>query len=103
MYIDSGADLTIIPYKFGLMLGLKLEGSVEEVHGIGGGIPIIIRSLQLKIGDVIINAKAGWSLREDVPFLLGRMCIFNKFNIEFRESEEKIIFRHLPSKQEMTH
>jgi len=103
MYIDSGADLTIIPYKFGLMLGLKLEGTVEEVHGIGGGIPIIIRSLQLKIGDVTINAKVGWSLREDVPFLLGRMDIFNQFNIEFGESEEKIIFSRLSSEQEKTH
>ena len=25
MYIDSGADFTLIPFKFGLMLGLKIE------------------------------------------------------------------------------
>jgi len=59
MYIGSGADLTIIPYRFGLMLGLRLEGSVEEVHGISGGIPIIIRRLKLKISDVIVNARVG--------------------------------------------
>ena len=100
MYIDSGADFTIIPYRFGLMLGLRLEGPVEEVYGIGGGIPIIIKRLELKIGDVIINARVGWSLREDVPFLLGRMDVFNEFNIEFREREEKIIFKYPPSEQE---
>jgi len=100
MYIDSGADLTIIPYRFGLMLGLRLEGPVEEVHGIGGGIPIIIRRIELKIGDVIINARVGWSLREEVPFLLGRMDVFNKFDIEFREREEKVIFKHPPGERE---
>ena len=100
IYIDSGADLTIIPYRFGLMLGLRLEGPVEEVHGIGGGIPIIIRRIELKIGDVIINARVGWSLREEVPFLLGRMDVFNKFDIEFREREEKVIFKHPPGERE---
>jgi len=100
MYIDSGADFTIIPYRFGLMLGLRLEGPVEEVYGIGGGIPIIIKRLELKIGDVIINARVGWSLREDVPFLLGRMDVFNEFNIEFREREERVIFKHPPSEHE---
>ena len=100
MYIDSGADFTIIPYRFGLMLGLRLEGPVEEVYGIGGGIPIMIKRLELKIGGVIINARVGWSLREDVPFLLGRMDVFNEFNIEFREREEKVIFKCSQSEQE---
>jgi len=94
MYIDSGADLTIIPYRLGLMLGLRLEGPIEEVHGIGGGIPIIIRHLELRIGDVVISARVGWSLREDVPLLLGRMDVFSEFDIEFREREEKVVFRH---------
>jgi len=82
------------------MLDLRLEGPIEEVYGIRGEMLIIIKRLELKIGDVIINARVGWSLREDVPFLLGRMDVFNEFSIEFREREEKVIFKHPPSEHE---
>ena len=42
---------------------------------------------------MVLSARVGWSLREDVPFLLGRMGVFDRFSIEFREHEEKVVFR----------
>lgn len=92
MYIDSGADFTLIPYRFGLMLGFKMEGEVSEIYGVGGGIPVIVRSASIRIDNFEFDIRVGWSLREDVPFILGRLDVFDKFNVEFREKEEKVTF-----------
>lgn len=92
MYIDSGADFTLIPYKFGLMLGLKIEEKMHEVYGVGGGVPVILKLISMRINDLVLDVRVGWSLREDVPFILGRLDVFNKFHIEFRENEDTVIF-----------
>ncbi len=77
MYIDSGADFTLIPYKLGLMLGLKTEEKTHEIYGVGGGIPVILKSISMKINDSVLDVRVGWSLREDVPFILGRLGMFS--------------------------
>jgi hypothetical protein len=92
MYIDSGADFTLIPYRFGLMMGFEVEKKVHETYGVGGGIPVILKSALMRINENVLNVRIGWSLREDVPFILGRLDIFDKFNVEFREKEERVIF-----------
>ncbi len=94
MYIDSGADFTLVPYRFGLMLGFEVEKTVHEIYGVGGGIPVILKPASMKINRVTLNIRIGWSLREDVPFILGRLDVFDKFNIQFREKEEMVIFEH---------
>lgn len=93
MYIDSGADFTLIPHKFGLMLGLEIEEKMHEVYGVSGGIPVILKSTSMRINDVILDVRIGWSLREDVPFILGRLDVFNKFYIESRENEDAVVFQ----------
>jgi len=92
MYIDSGADFTLIPYRFGLMLGFEIEKKVHEIYGVGGGIPVILKSALMRINGKMLNIRIGWSLREDVPFILGRLDVFDKFNVEFREKEESVTF-----------
>ena len=58
MYIDSGADFTMIPYKLGLYLGLDSSHyKVEEVRGISGVIGVIFVSLDIKIGSYQFSAK----------------------------------------------
>jgi len=87
VYVDSGADITLIPKSVGELLGFKIEESdkIEEMKGIGDyGIPVII-------GEKIIDARVAWSLLEDVPLLLGRIDIFRLFNISF-EKEKKTVF-----------
>ena len=93
MYIDSGADFTLIPYRLGLSLGMEMEKEVEEVYGVGGGIPVVIKLLTMKLGDISLNVRVGWSLREDIPIILGRLDVFDKFDIEFREKEGEVIFK----------
>ena len=37
LFIDSGADITLIPYSFGLMLRLTKDvGEIRELNGVRG-------------------------------------------------------------------
>ena len=98
MLLDSGADLSLFPYSVGESMGLHLDiENRSEVQGIGeGSVPYILSKVKLKIGEFEISARVGWALIEEVPLILGRLDIFQKFSIEFREFENKIILK-LPS------
>ena len=93
MLLDSGTDLSLIPYSLGETVGIELDiENRSEVHGIGeGSVPYILSQLKLKIGKVEISARVEWALIEEVPFILGRLDIFQKFSIEFREFENRIV------------
>jgi hypothetical protein len=93
MLLDSGADISFIPYSVGEAIGLNLDpANRSEVEGIGEGtVPYILSYVKLAIGDVEFPARIGWALIEEVPLLLGRLDVFQKFSIEFREFENKII------------
>lgn len=94
MYIDSGADISLIPRTLGENLGLKLdEKEIREIRGIGDAkVPITIKRVKMKIGDNIIETRIAWALEEGVPPLLGRTDIFEKFHIKFREKDKIIEF-----------
>ena len=95
LYVDSGADITLLPKKFGEFLGFKLkEGEeIKEIRGIGGSkVPYVIRRVNMRIGKKGFKARVAWSLTEDVPLVLGRLDIFNKCDVLFREGDEKVIF-----------
>ncbi len=79
MLLDSGADLSLIPYSLGETVGIELDiENRSEVHGIGeGSVPYILSQLKLKIGKVEISARVEWALQ--------------KFSIEFREFENRIV------------
>jgi len=86
-YVDSGADITLIPKSVGDLLGLTLASSreIREIKGIGErGVPIVIRRLRLQVGSKIFSARVAWCLIEEVPLLLGRLDCFRLFEITFR-------------------
>lgn len=92
-YIDSGADITLIPYGLGKILGLELEkDKIEQIGGIKGAIPVIYAQQKIRIGEVEFLAKIGWALIEDVPPLLGRADIFDRFNVTFKQKDDTILF-----------
>lgn len=65
-----------------------------EVQGIGeGSVPYILSQVKIKIKDIEISACLRWVLIEEIPFVLGRLDVFQKFSIEFREFENKILLR----------
>ena len=92
-YLDSGADITLLPLSFVKVLGIKIEDEeVKEIRGIGDSVvSVIIKEVEIKIGDVKFKANVGIALLEEVPYLIGRKDIFNKFRIIFEECNEKII------------
>ena len=93
-YIDSGADITLVPKSLGELLGFKAdENKIKEIHGVGGeSIPVILEDIRIRIGRHEFPVKIAWALIEHVPPLLGRFGIFDKFKIIFNEDNKTITF-----------
>ena len=96
MLVDSGADITIIPKWTGEDLGLKLSPDeyVETAEGVNGSVSYVVRNLTFKIDEHIFKAPVGWILTEEVEdILLGREVVFDLFDVEFKQSDEVILFK----------
>jgi len=94
-YVDSGADVSLIPKSVGDLLGLTLRSphEIREIKGIGErGVPIVIRRLQLQVGSRVVPTRVAWCLLEEVPLLLGRLDCFRLFEITFRH-DRATVFR----------
>lgn len=92
-YIDSGADVTLIPLSLGKLIGLKTDGKkIEKIGGIRGSTPVIYYTVDLRIGGIKLSAKIAWALIEEVPPLLGRTDIFDNFHITFKQNQGIITF-----------
>lgn len=93
VYVDSGADVSLIPKSVGDALGFKIEEkeNITEIKGIGErGVPIIIKKVRIKIGEKRFDARIAWALIEEVPLLLGREDIFNLFDISFKRNRKTV-------------
>ncbi|MEW6481975.1 MAG: aspartyl protease family protein [bacterium] len=95
MLLDSGADISMIPYSVGEAIGIEFDLSMRgEVCGIGeGSVPYVVSKVRFRIKDIEIPSRIGWALIEEVPLILGRLDVFQKFAIEFREFENKIFLK----------
>lgn len=89
LYIDSGADITLIPLSFGRLLGFEIdEDEIMELKGVGSDtISVILKKVPIKIGSHELNIRVAWCLKEDIPSLLGRDDIFDYFHINFKQNE----------------
>lgn len=97
-YIDSGADVTMIPLSLGKLLGFRLEASpVEQIGGVRGSVPVIYANgVMVKLGSDQFPIRLAWALTEEVPPLLGRTDIFDRFHVTFRQREDIILFESHP-------
>ncbi len=69
-YIDSGADITLIPRSLGEMLGLELTDEIVELGGLGDNkVPVLIKKIEIKIGRYLIPIHVAWALIEEIPLL----------------------------------
>lgn len=95
MLLDSGADLSLIPYSVGEAIGLEPDMSRRsEVQGVGeGSVPYILSRVRIGIGEAEVPVRIGWTLIEEVPLLLGRLDVFRRFAVEFREFEDMILLK----------
>jgi len=95
MYIDSGADISMISLRLGKALGFKQLplDTIYEAKGIAGGVPYILKEATLILNKHRFKIKIAWVLVEEVPLLMGRIDIFNKFRIVFDERQGIIFFK----------
>lgn len=92
-YIDSGADVTMIPLSLGKLLGFEIdEKQITQIGGIRGSVPVIYTKTEMKIGDKEFLAQIAWALIEDVPPLLGRTDVFDIFKVTFEQNKRIITF-----------
>jgi len=95
-YIDSGADVILIPLSLGELLGFKVEGEkIDEIGGVRGAVPVIYKRWEIKIGSQTLPVLLAWALLEEVPPLLGRADVFDFYKITFLQKEGKIIFEKI--------
>lgn len=93
MYVDSGADHTLIPYSLGLYLGFQSQGqTVFEVQGVNGALAVIYQKVTMGIGKKRFAASLAWAQIEHVPLLLGRIDVFDHFRIIFNQRKHVVIF-----------
>lgn len=95
LLIDSGADVTLVPKSTGKKLGLKLKdkSEIKFLGGISGSVPVVYKTIDLRIENIKFSTRIAWAQIEDVPPVLGRIDIFDKFDIEFKQVDRKIIFK----------
>lgn len=95
LYIDSGADISMIPYRFGKALRLQQTSRdrIRRIRGIAGqSVPYLVKRLTFNFGRSKISVRVAWSMTEEVPLLLGRMDVFQKFRITFDERNRVVDF-----------
>jgi len=93
-YVDTGADITIIPRSIGEILAFDNPSPVEinDIKGLGEkSVPVVIRKVMMVLGDYKIKSQIGWALIEDVPLLLGREDFFKYFDVIFKRNK-KVVF-----------
>jgi hypothetical protein len=97
MLVDSGAELSLISLEIGKLLGFRLaDGEIlSDGTGVGGEIQYVNRAVNFTIDGHSFKAPVAWLQTEitDVPLLLGREVVFDLFNIEFIQAEERIEFK----------
>ncbi|MBI4451625.1 retropepsin-like domain-containing protein [Candidatus Woesearchaeota archaeon] len=100
--LDSGADNTVVPRDLATVLGLK-EDEHLDTGGIGGKVKVRRSKLQitlrgsreyymLQLPVLVMQDKS-----EDVPLILGRNGFFEQFDITFRQRNEQIVLKRLPT------
>lgn len=93
MYVDSGADLTLVPRDFGKLLRLDLKQNRGVVAGIGGTqLQVSLHTAEVRVGSSVARARIAVALRNDVPYLLGREGLFRLFRITFQEYKSLVRF-----------
>ncbi|NEQ19647.1 MAG: hypothetical protein F6K28_08805 [Microcoleus sp. SIO2G3] len=97
MLVDSGAELSLISLKVGQDLGYALADAESTLlaETIGGRVEYVLRNVEMTIDQHSFLAPVAW-LQTNTggeQLLLGREVVFDKFNIEFRQADEQIIFK----------
>ena len=101
MLIDSGADISLIPFYTGRSLGLSRsdEEILSFAQGVGGEVSYLLRRICLTIDGHSVSTMVAWCQDKEIEdMIVGRQDVFDAFHIEFRQSERRIIFKPIENK-----
>jgi len=102
--VDSGADITLIPRGVGELLGLTASADdIEDLGDLQAALPAVYREVEMQIGEDRLPIRVAWALTENVPLILGRLDVFDFFDVEFRQRERCTVFRRLSTDQASIH
>lgn len=93
MVVDTGADYTLLPKRYSVILGIDLtrDCAAETTLGVGGVETVYqYKNLPVKLGNWEKKIPVGFLERDDVPALLGRLDCLEELNLNFRD--RKTIF-----------
>ena len=96
MLIDSGADISIINYQFGEYLGFQRDENeiLGIAEGFGSKISFLMREIEIEIDNIRFKNRFAWIQDENIDdMIIGRDMVFDLFDVEFKQADEKIIFR----------
>ncbi len=97
MLVDSGSDISLITLNLGQDLGYAISSGeiLSSGEGVGGSIQYVLRQVEMQIDEHIFSAPIAWLQNEECQeVLLGREVVFDLFDIEFKQAEEKILFKY---------
>lgn len=103
--IDSGCDTTIIPQGLAESVGLKLQGVEDKIYAYRESTKVIHSKASItfvgkesrqnvEIEVPVLIALSEKDREEEIDITLGISGIFDFFNINFKKSENKIIFKN---------
>lgn len=90
MYIDSGADVSIIKRGHGELFGHSLKkGRKIILKGIGEQeIIAFVHKMDLLVGTHEVEVEVAIAENDDVPNVLGRKTVFDLFEIQFKNKQQ---------------
>ncbi|MBI3443066.1 retropepsin-like domain-containing protein [Candidatus Woesebacteria bacterium] len=95
--LDSGADTTMLTTSLATEFGLAYDkNSPIKLYGIGeNSITAYSGTVIMKLGDYDIKVRVNFSSEHESTLLLGRLDIFDTFDIAFQTTTRQIIFKQL--------
>jgi len=94
MYVDSGADVSIMMRSFGELFGHDLKkGRKIRLKGIGPiHITAYVHRMEILVGRHMAAIDVAIAEDDSVPNVLGRRGLFDLFEIQFKNVEKQTWF-----------
>lgn len=94
MYVDSGADTSVISRSFGELFGHNVErGRRIRMKGFGEEeIVAYVHNMEFKIGKYEFDVNVAVAENDKVPNVLGRKDVFDLFEIQFKNQKKATRF-----------
>ena len=92
--LDTGAEISILPYSIGCKLGAKWEEqpkSFPVTQGFGGYKTRLVKTRathpQLTNDNIPVQLLFAWAKSDSIPLLFGQIDLFMEFNVCFYRTQ----------------